>query len=91
MSPLSKGSPHSGQNLGGLVGSAGSQPHLSHLYWGTPAGFLAPHSVQNLPLFTVPQAHFQPSSGFLAPHYGQNLPVATAPQAHFQLPAGAAC
>ena len=29
-SPSSKGSPHSGQNLGGWAGSAGSQPHLSH-------------------------------------------------------------
>ena len=94
MSPSSKGSPHSGQNLGGLVGSAGSQPHLSHLYCGMPAGFFAPHSAQNLPLFTAPQLHTQPSglgSGFFAPHSGQNLPVATAPQAHFQLPAGAAC
>lgn len=27
----SKGSPHSGQNLGGWAGSSGSQPHLSHL------------------------------------------------------------
>ena len=86
-------SPHSGQNLGGLVGSAGSQPHLSQRYWGTPAGFFAPHSLQNLPWFTAPQEQVQPAagSGFFAPHSGQNLPVATAPQAHFQLPAGAAC
>ena len=92
MSPSSKGSPHSGQNLGGCLGSAGSQPHLSHLYWGTPAGFFAPHSEQNLPLFTAPQAHVQPSSagaGLGLPHSGQNLPVTVAPQAHFQLsPAG---
>ena len=31
MSPSSKGSPHSGQNLGGCCGSAGSQPHLSQM------------------------------------------------------------
>ena len=31
MSFASNGSPHSGQNFGGLVGSSGSQPHLSHL------------------------------------------------------------
>ena len=70
----------------------GSQPHLSQRYWGTPAGFFAPHSGQNLPLFTDPQAHVQPSSaGFLAPHSVQNLPVAVAPQeGHFQPPAGAA-
>ena len=99
MSPSSKGSPHSGQNLGGLVGSAGSQPHLSHLYWGTPAGFFVPHSAQNLPLLDAPQvgqvqapsADALGGSGFLAPHSGQNLPVATLPQAQVQLsPAGAA-
>ena len=93
MSPSSKGSPHSGQNLGGWVGSAGSQPHLSHLYCGTPAGFFAPHSAQNLPLFTAPQAQTQPSawaSGFFVPHSGQNFPVAEAPHCgHFQpSPAG---
>ena len=49
------GSPHSGQNFGGCVGSAGVQPHLSHLYWSAPAGFFAPHSMQNLPWFFVPQ------------------------------------
>ena len=42
-------SPHSGQNFGGCAGSAGVQPHLSHLYCRAPDGFLAPHSVQNLP------------------------------------------
>ena len=31
MSLSSKMSPHSGQNLGGFLGSSGSQPHLSHL------------------------------------------------------------
>ena len=67
----------------------GSQPHLSQRYWGTPAGFFAPHSEQNFPLFTAPQAQTQPSaSGFLVPHSGQNLPVASAPHlGHFQLPA----
>ena len=45
----SKISPHSGQNFGGFAGSAGVQPHLSHLYCRAPDGFLAPHSVQNLP------------------------------------------
>ena len=86
MSPLSKGSPHSGQNRGALVGSAGCQPHLSHLYWGTPAGFLPPQFAQNLPVFFAPQEQVQPpsSAGLGLPHSGQNLPVAVAPQAHFQ-------
>ena len=66
----------------------GSQPHLSHLYWGTPAGFFAPHSAQNLPLFTAPQEQVQPSAAGLGlPHSGQNFPVAVAPQAHCQLSA----
>ena len=90
-SPSSKGSPHSGQNLGGWAGSSGSQPHLSHLYCGTPAGFGLPHSAQNFPLFTAPQLHVQPfacDSGFLVPHSGQNFPVAVAPHCgHFQLSA----
>ena len=86
MSPVSKGSPHSGQNLGGCLGSSGSQPHLSHLYCGAAAGLGLPHSAQNLPLFTAPQEQVQPSaaglgSGFFAPHSGQNLPVAVVPQA----------
>ena len=68
---------------------SGSQPHLSHLYCGIPAGFFAPHSGQNLPLFTAPQAQVQPSSaGFGAPHSGQNLPVAVAPHLQVQPPAG---
>ena len=96
ISPASNGSPHSGQNFGAFVGSACSHPHLSHLYCGTPSGFFAPHSEQNLPLLTAPQAHFQPadSTGFGLPHSGQNLPVAVAPQEHFQLFAeavGCAC
>lgn len=90
-SPSSNGSPHSGQNFGGCVGSAGSQPHLSHLYCGTPAGFGLPHSEQNFPLFTAPQLHVQPSictSGFFVPHSGQNFPITSAPHCgHFQLPA----
>ena len=69
----------------------GSQPHLSQRYWGTPAGFFAPHSEQNFPLFTAPQAQTQPSdtcTGFLAPHSGQNFPVAAVPQeGHTQLSA----
>ena len=55
MSLLSKGSPHSGQNLGGAEPASGSQPHLSQRYWGAAAGFLVSHSAQNLPLFTAPQ------------------------------------
>ena len=87
-SPSSKGSPHSGQNLGGWAGSSGSQPHLSHLYWGTPAGFFAPHSAQNFPLFTAPQEQVQPSAaGRGLPHSGQNFPVTAAPQVHCQLSA----
>ena len=89
MSPSSKGSPHSGQNLGGLLPLGGSQPQLSQRYWGTPAGFFAPHSGQNLPVFTAPQTQTQPSSsGFFVPHTGQNYPLACAPHlGHFQLPA----
>lgn len=86
-------SPHSGQNLGGFLGSSGIQPHLSHRYWGAPAGFRAPHSEQNFPWFTAPQEQVQPAagSGFLAPHSGQNLPVTVAPQLHLQPSAGAVC
>ena len=78
-----KGSPHWGQNFGGHAGFAGSQPHLSHLYWSAPAGFLAPHWVQNRPRFTAPQTQVQPSklSGFLQPHWAQKFPPALAP--HF--------
>ena len=41
-----------------------------------------PHSAQNLPVFSAPQAHFQLSpaglgSGFLLPQLGQKLPVMT--------------
>ena len=82
MSPPSKGSPHSGQNFGGCVGSAGSQPHLSHLYCGTPAGFFAPHSEQNLPLFTAPQEHVQvfaaAGSGFFVPQEEQSTAAVAA-------------
>ena len=90
MSPLSKGSPHSGQNRGALVGSSGCQPHLSQRYWGTPLGFLLPQSEQNLPLFCWPQEQVQLplSAGLGLPHSGQNLPLAVAPQLHFQPPAG---
>ena len=93
ISPSLNGSPHSGQNFGGWVGSSGSQPHLSHLYFGVPAGFFVPHSAQNLPLFSLPQVgQVQPSaSGFFAPHSGQNLPVAVLPHCgQIQAPAGAA-
>ena len=78
MSPSSNGSPHSGQNFGGWVGSSGSQSHLSHLYFGVPAGRGLPHSAQNLPLFTAPHVHVQPSAagaGFGWPQLPQNLPV----------------
>ena len=77
LSLSSKISPHSGQNLGGLCGSSGTQPHLSHLKTGAPSGFFAPQLAQNLPWFTVPQLQVQPacSSGFGAPHSAQNLPV----------------
>lgn len=67
--------------------SFGSQPHLSQRYCGTPAGFFAPHSVQNLPLFTVPQEQLHPSAGIGlgAPHSVQNFPVfPVAPQLQSQ-------
>ena len=44
------------------------QLHLSQRYSGAPDGRFAPHSEQNLPLLTAPQAHVQPvvalGSGF---------------------------
>ena len=43
------------------------------------AGFFAPHSGQNLPLFTLPQAQTHPCWGLGAPHSTQNFPVLTAP------------
>ena len=83
MSSSSNLSPHSGQNLGGCLGSSGSQPHLSQRYSGSDAGFFAPHSEQNLPLFTAPQEHVQvfaaAGSGFFVPQEEQNLPVDTVP------------
>ena len=76
LSPSLNGSPHSGQNFGGLVGSSGSQPHLSHLNFFTAAGRGLPHSAQNLPLFTAPHVHVQLSSAGLGwPQLPQNLPV----------------
>ena len=88
MSALSKGSPHSGQNFGGFFGSAGSQPHLSHLYNGASAGFFCPHSLQNLPLFFAPQEQVQKldcSAGLGLPHSLQNFPVLpAAPQLQVQ-------
>ena len=53
------GSPQFGQNFGGLVGSSGSQPHLSQRYRGFIAGFGEPQLVQNLPVFTAPQEQVQ--------------------------------
>ena len=90
MSPASKGSPHSGQKRGALVGSSGCQPHLSHLYWGMPAGFLLPQFWQNLPVLAVPQEQVQlPSSAGLGlPHSGQNFPEAVAPHLQVHPPAG---
>ena len=80
-------SPHSGQNLGGFEGSDGSQPHLSHLYFGESSGLGEPHSEQNFPLFTFPHEHFQPISvpdGIGAPHSEQNFPIFTLPHLHVQ-------
>jgi len=55
----------------------------------SPAGFLEPQLEQKLPVFTVPQEHFQlDASGFFAPQDEQKLPEFTVPQEHFQLPAG---
>ena len=89
ISPSSNESPHSGQNLGGVAPFSGSHPHLSHLYCGIPAGFLAPQFWQNFPLFIVPQEQIHPlvSTGFGEPHSGQNFPVTVAPHLHFQAPA----
>lgn len=89
MSLSLKGSPHSGQNFGGFLGSSGSQPHLSQRYKGAAAGLGLPHSEQKRPLFTAPHLQVQPTctSGFLAPHSIQNFPVFTAPQLQVQLSA----
>ena len=84
-----KGLPHSGQNLGGLAGSAGTKPQLAHLA----AGRGLPHSEQNLPLFFAPQLHTQTAgaSGRGLPHSAQNLPVLPVwPQLQVQPAAGAA-
>lgn len=78
-----KGSPHSGQNFGGCSGSAGTQPHLSHLYFLGAAGFDLPHSAQNLPVLVAPHSHVQlegagaagASPSLLLPQLAQNLPV----------------
>ena len=82
------GSPQFGQNFGGLVGSSGSQPHLSQRYRGFIAGLGEPQLVQNLPVFTAPQEQVQlafaaGAGGFFAPHSGQKLPETIAPQEHF--------
>ena len=90
MSPSLKGSPHRGQNLGGLWGSSGSHPHLSHLYRGAPAGLREPQFGQNCPWFTLPQLQVQPSgaAGCGLPQLVQNLPVLPlAPHAQSQPPA----
>ena len=88
MSLLSNGSAHSGQNFGGLCGSAGTQPQLSQRYVGAPEGFGLAHSEQNLPWFTAPHEHVQPSAaaGFGFAHSEQNLPEFTAPHEQVQLP-----
>ena len=88
------GSPPSGQNLGGWVGSSGSQPHLSPLYWGTP-GRLGLAAFDTEFSFIQRSAGAGPSmlsTGLGLPHSGQNFPVAVAPQEHFHPPpAGSGC
>ena len=89
MSLSSNLSPQFGQNFGGLAGSSGSHPHLSHLYFGNPAGFFAPQFAQKLPLLLAPQEQIQPS-GFALPQFGQKLPLTSVPQSHFHPPAAGA-
>lgn len=86
-------SPHSGQNLGGLLGSGATQPHLSHLIMVGAAAVLGlPQLAQNLPVLVVPQLHTQPagacSAGLGLPQLAQNLPVLVVPQVQVQPPAG---
>ena len=58
------------------------------------SGFLVPHSMQNLPVFSAPQLghfHVAGAAGLGVPHSMQNLPVFSAPQlGHFHAPAGGA-
>ena len=72
----SNGSPHSGQNFGGCAGSGGLPAAFIAAETGAPACCFAPHSEQNLPVLTAPQAHVQPSAGlalgFFAPHSGKS-------------------
>lgn len=47
-----------------------------------------PHSLQNFPVFTMPQAQVQGplATGFGPPHSEQNFPAFTVPQAQVQDP-----
>ena len=88
-------SPHSGQNLGGLLGSGATQPHLSHLIMVGAAAVLGlPQLAQNLPVLVVPQVQVQPpaglGSGLGLPQLAQNLPWLVVPQAQVQPPAAGA-
>ena len=69
------------------MGSFGSHPHLSHLYFKASSGRLAPHSEQNFPVLMAPQEQVQPIlavSGFGFPHSRQNCPKFSVPQAQIQ-------
>ena len=77
-------SPHSGQNFGCSEESFGFHPHFTQRVSMESTGLLAPHSVQNFPLFKAPHIHFQINVlGFSAPHTEQKLPVHVSPQLHF--------
>lgn len=66
-------SPHSGQNFGCSEESFGFHPHFTQRVSMESTGLLAPHSVQNFPLFKAPHIHFQINVlGFSAPHTEQN-------------------
>ena len=67
--------------MGGLAGLGAVHPHFGHA--ATADGCFSPHSMQNLPVLTVPhfgQVHPAAASGFFAPHSVQNLPLAGLPQ-----------
>lgn len=87
-----KGSPHSGQNLGGFSASAGVQPHLSHLYFLGAAGLALPQLGQNLPSFVAPHEQVQlvdtvagaAGASLLAPQLAQNFVRFCAPHEQVQ-------
>ena len=65
-----------GQNLGTCLPSSASQPQRAHLRLCA-AGRGLPHSLQNFPVFFIPQEqiHSSLAAGLFLPHSPQNFPV----------------